>query len=313
MALKYYTSTQYTGKTKKKKLLRIALLISLTLGILIGAAMLGNLLLDRLTRAENLLSLSPADYAAGEETETAPQFTKEPRKRQTVEAAVCTPVGANAFQSRETLNKALADLSGGGFSVTVSDAAGARFSIASLPGGSEEGLADPRLLTAAAEAAGIANMHLSATVYTSHSAATDGDVLAELVLCGVRDVVICGLTGETLSPTTTYSLLVYLDHLRDRAPDTAIGIALSPALFRDADAAAQLDQLARYFDYLALDLTVLPEEYTDAAAYAADVSAGLYGSIDYYKLAVLTDAAGTSPEALTVWEAAGVDTVRSLS
>lgn len=311
--MRYYTSTQYTGKTKKKKILRIVLLVSLTLGILIGAAMLGNLLRDRLLRAENLLSLSPADYAVREEAETAPQFTKAPRKRQTVEAVVCAPVAADAFQSKEALHAALSGLSGGGISVTVTDAAGARFDLDAIPAGTDDALADLRLLTAAAETAGIADMHLSATVYTSHSAASDGELLSELALCGVRDVLLCGLTGETLSPTAAYTLLVYLDHLRDRAPDTAIGIALSPALFRDANAAAQLDQLAEYFDYLALDLTDRPAEYAGAADYADAVSAELYGSLSYYGLAIFTDRDGTSPEALAVWETAGIKTIRSLS
>ena len=309
--MRYYTSTQYTGKTKKKKILRIALLLSLSLGILIGAAMLGNLLLDRLDRAENLLSLSPSDYTARKEPETAPVFVKEPRRRPTVEAVTCTPLDAGAFQSRDTLNASLSGLSGGGVSVTVSDASGARFDFDALSGG--DGLADPRLLTAAADIAAVSDTHLSVTLYTSHSAATDGELLAQLVLCGIRDVALCGLTGETLSPTAAYTLLVYLDHLRDRAPDTAIGIALSPALFRDGEAAAQLDQLARYFDYLALDLTERPARYADAADYAEAIAAELYGSIDYYKLAVLTDAEGVSPEALAVWEDAGVWMVRSLS
>lgn len=309
--MRYYTSTQYTGKTKKKRILRAVLLTSLSLGILIGTAMLGNLLRERLVRTENLLSLSPEDYAVQPETAPTPQFTEPPRRRQTVEAVVCTPVDADAFASRNTLDDALSHLSGGGISVTVSDAEGARFAFDAIPANGS--LPDPRLLTAAAEAAGIADTHLSATVYTSHSASTDGDVLAELVLCGVRDVVLCGLTGEKLSPTAAYTLLIYLDHLRDRAPDTAIGIALSPALFRDADAAQQLDQISEYFDYLALDLTDRPPEYADAASYADAVSAELYGSFAYYNLAVLTDAEGTAPEALSVWEAAGIRTIRSLS
>lgn len=310
MALKYYTSTQYTGKTKRKRALRILLLVLLSVGILTGTAMLGNLLRDRLTRSENLRTLSPADYAVIEDSVPPPQFTEEPRRRQTVEAVVCTPVDPGAFQSRDALNAALSGLSGGGISITVSDETGVRFALSDDSG---EGLCDPRLLTAAAEAAVIADTHLSVTLYTTHSAAADGEILAQLVQYGVRDVVLCGLTGETLSPRSAYSLLVYLDHLRDRAPDVAIGIALSPVLFRDAEAAAQLDQLLRYFDYLALDLTVLPPEYTDAAAYAADVSAGLYGSIDYYQLAVLTNAEGITPEAASLWEDAGVKTVRSIS
>ena len=310
--MKYYTSTQYTGKTKKKKILRIVLLVSLALGILIGTAMLGNLLRDRLTRAEKLLALSPEDYAVGEEAETTPSFTKPPRRRQTVETVVCTPVSADAFRSREALTDALSGLSDG-ISVTVTDAEGARFAFSAFPSGMDDGIADVRLLTAAAETAAGTDTHLSATLYTSFSAVTDGDVLAELALCGVRDVVICGLTGETLSPASAYTLLVYLDYLRDRAPDTAIGIALSPALFRDADAASSLDQLAEYFDYLALDLTERPAEYDDAAAYAAALSAELYGSIQYYNLAVRTDADGTAPEALSVWTTAGIATIRSLS
>lgn len=309
--MRYYTSTQYTGKTKKKRILRAVLLTSLSLGILIGAAMLGNLLRDRLVRAENLLSLSPADYAVREETTAPPQFKKPPRRRQAVETVACSPIAADAFQSKDSLTAALSGLSGGGISVTVSDAEGARFAFDAIP--TNGSLPDPRLLTAAAEAAAIADTHLSATVCSSHSAAADGDLLAELVLCGVRDVVLYGLTGDTLSPTATYTLLIYLDHLRDRAPDTAIGIALSPALFRDADAAAQLDQLAEYFDYLALDLTERPAQYDDVSDYVDAVSAELYGSIDYYKLAVLTDAEGISPEALSLWEDAGVRTVRSLS
>lgn len=292
--MKYYTTSQYTGNTKKKTLFRTLAILALAAGILIGTAVLGNLLKERLENASGLLALSAEDYAVRPETAGVPDYTAAPMRRPAAAQAVCGGFDPTMYQTEQELKAAAATAASlwDGISVTVRESGAS--------------------LSDTAKAAEAADLFLSATVCTSHSAKTDGEILRSLADYGIRDVILYGFSAPLLTEEDAVTLLVYLEHLRGQAPDTAIGIALSPALFSDAGSAESVDRLAAYFDYLALDTTDRPEEYESAVSYAGALADSLYGSLSYYGLAVLTEGGDELNALLSLWTDAGVSRIRTL-
>ncbi len=308
--MRYYTPSHYTGKTKQKKIFRIVLLTLLFLGILAGLAVLGNLLRERLVRAQSLLALTPEDYSVQTGTPKTYEYTKPPMKNPHEKRFVCAPVSPAVFAGTDALNAAFrsAAESHEGISVTVSDATGLYFAIGDAA--ENAALKPSSLLGEAVSAAGAYGLHLSATVHTSYSAQQDAAVLAELARLGITETVVCGLTKSTLTDARAYDLLLYLEMLRAAAPQMTIGLALSPALFTDAASAPHLDTLAAYFDFLLLDVSA-----ADSADYAASLQetlASLYGSLSYYDLAVLIDGEYASEALLEILHGASAETVRCL-
>lgn len=291
--MKYYTPSHYTGKTKQKKTLRIAFLSLLLLGILIGLAVLGNLLRERLARAQSLLALSPEDYTVQTGKTESYEYTKPPEKRMLSYKGVCLPLSAAA----ENQN---------GISVTVSDASGLYFALADA---SENTALTPAARLADTVSAAAANgTHLSASVYTSYSAAKDAALLSELARYGITEVVLRGLTGSTLSEKQTYTLLLYLEEIRNAAPQMTVGIALPPALLSSAASAAHLDTLAAYYDFLLLDLS--DADTDNYAALVRNTLSTHYGSLSYYDLGVLLNRSHAVEEILETAAEASVGTVR---
>ncbi len=308
--MKYYAPSHYTGKTKQKKILRIVLLSVLILGILTGLAVLGNLLGERLVRAQSLLDLTPEDYSAQSNDTPSYAYTKPPQKNPLRMHAVCAPLSPAVFAKEETLKNAVlaAAETHAGISVTAADATGLYFAIGDAA--ENTALRSPSLLGYAADTAASHGMHISATVHTSYSVQQDASILEELTHRGITETVICGAAGETLTASKMYDLLLYLETLRESAPQMTIGIALSPTLFADADAAVHLDTLAAYFDFLLLDISA-----ADSADYAADLEktlSSLYGSIAYYELAVLIAGEHASETIFEILDSAAVETVRCL-
>ncbi len=306
--MKYYTSSQYTGKTVQKRILRIVLITALAIGILSALAVLGNLFRDRLQRAADLLALQPQDYSVHTDKAESAAYTEPPKKQEPSVNGFFVPLAHASITDMKTLNKALdeAAASHGGVSLTAGDKNGVRFQLDGID--SAAALPKKSVLTNAVSQAADRRLSVCATLYTSGSAKTDGLLLEQLAGCGVTEVLLAGLCGDALEAEYTHTLLLYLEHLRKTAPHTTVGIALSPALFQDASSAVHLDTLFSYFDYLALDLT--EEESHEAAQ---EVCTALYGSVPYYNLAVLlSDVTGgnASPD---VWEACGVQNVRFLT
>lgn len=306
--MKYYTPSHYTGKTKQKKILRIVFLSLLLLGILIGLAVLGNLLGERLKRAQSLLSLSVEDYTVQAGKAESYEYTKAPEKRPLSNKGGCLPLSLSAITDERSLRGTIdaAAEQKNGISITVSDASGLYFAIADAA--DNTALIPAARLADASSAAAAAGIPLSASVHTSYSAAKDAAVLSELAQYGFTEIILRGLTGSTLSEKQTYHLLLYLEEIRDAAPQTAVGIALSPSLFASAASAERLDTLAAYYDFLLLDLSD-----TDTDNYAASVRAALsthYGSLSYYELGVLLSRTHTEEETLTEVQNAGIETVR---
>ena len=298
--MKYYTPTRYTGKAKQKRAFRIALICLLVFGILSGLAVLGNLLGDRLQRAQSLLSLTPDDYTAKAEAPVSYVYDKSPEKRQLAFTGASVPITTKEMPIEAVLTDIAA---GGGLSFTVSDEHGRRFAI-----GADEANTQRLPLSFLSDTAKLAEengLHTSATVYPSYSAQTDAETLKALADCGVTEVVLCGLTGESLDEADTYTLLLYLERLRGLSPQTTVGLALSPSLFRDPLSARHLDTLCDYYDFLLLDLRAV----TSVEQISQTVTA-LYGSISYYSLAVLLDSTCTESTVLTALAESGVQTVR---
>ncbi len=302
--MRYYAPARYTGKTKQKRIFRIVLLTLLVLGILAGLAVLGNLLGDRLKRAQSLLSLTPDDYTAESGEHVSYGYEKAPEKRRLAFDGACAPLTADNITDGTV---PAAEPPYGGLSFTVSDEHGRRFAIGA--GEEDKQLLPLSLLSDTANAAAENGLHLSATVYTSYFAETDAETLKALAEHGIGEVVLCGLTGDTLDEKDAYTLLLYLERLRNAAPQTSIGLALAPALFKDPLAAPHLDTLYSYYDFLLLDLRRQNETDTLAAPPEETVAA-LYGSLSYYELAVLLDASYTDTAVLPALTEAGVKTVR---
>ncbi len=308
--MKYYTPSHYTGKTKRKRVLRALLIAALLLGILTGTAVLGNLLRDRLTRAEPLLALSAEDYTAETTAPPPARYDKAPAQKPLELRGVCAPLSVPDFSDADTLRHAVqtAAQTAPGVSVTVSDASGLYFALADAA--ENKTLAAPALLFTAADAAEASGLSLSATVHTTYSLRQDIAVMENLVSCGIREVVLCGLTGSSLTDAQVYDLLLYLEYIRAAAPQMTIGLALSPALFSGAQSAPNLDTLSAYFDFLLLDCT--EKETADYAAALRTMLPTLYGSIPYYSLAALIDGREATEEVLTLLEKAKIESVRCM-
>ncbi len=306
--MKYYTSSRYTGKSAQKRMLRAVLIAALAVGILVGWAVLGNLFKDRLQRAADLLALQPEDYALSPAKPETTEYTKPSKKRASTVSGICMPLSAAVFSDTKAIGSALDEAVGSfaGISVTAADENGLHFQLDGIQ--APAGALEESVLTDTVSLASARGLPVSAVVHTSGSAATDGDILRKLAGCGVTETVLLGLTGETLDSAYTYTLLLYLEHLRTAAPDMAVGIALSPSLFRSAASADHLDSLFSYFDFLLLDLTS-----EESLADAKKTCAALYGSMTYYNLSVLlqdSTAQNTSPDE---WEKAGLGNVRFLT
>ena len=306
--MKYYTPSHYTGKTKQKKILRTVFLSLLLLGILIGLAVLGNLLGERLARAQSLLTLSPEDYTVQTGKTESYVYTKLPEKRMLSDTGVCMPFSAvssaDTVSIREAVNAASETQSG--ISITISDASGLYFAIADAS--DNTALAPAARLADIASTAAEAGIHLSASVYTSYSAEKDAAVLSALAQYGITEVVLRGLTGSTLTEKQTYTLLLYLEQIRHAAPQMTVGIALPAPLLSSAASAVHLDTLAAYYDFLLLDLSD-----TDTDNYESFVKNTLsthYGSLSYYDLGILLSRTHAEEEFLKAATDAGIKTVR---
>ncbi len=306
--MKYYTSSQYTGKTKQKRILRIALICSLIAGILVGTAVLGNLFKDRLQRAADLLALQPQDYAVVPQQPAGNVYTAPTKKRPMTLNGICAPIQPASFKDKKTLEKALeeAAISHKGISMTVANESGFRFALDATDTAGDA--LKKSVLTDTVSLASARDLPVSATLYTTGSAKTDSAVMKELSQCGVTEVLLCGLTDDTLDNAYTYTLLLYLEQLRAEAPGMTVGIALSPALFQSAATAVHLDTLFQYFDYLALDLTK-----ADSVLSVEEACDALYGSMSYYDLAVLLDAGTAETVSPDTWTEAGIKNARFLT
>ena len=105
--MKYYTSSQYTGKTVQKRILRIVLITALAIGILSALAVLGNLFRDRLQRAADLLALQPQDYSVHTDKAESAAYTEPPKKQEPSVNGFFVPLAHASITDMKTLNKAL--------------------------------------------------------------------------------------------------------------------------------------------------------------------------------------------------------------
>ncbi len=308
--MKYYTSSRYTGKSKRKRIIRIVLICSLVLGIFVGLAVLGNLLGARVSWAQSELSDDFEDPAVQTGGSASYVYERPPRKKEFSATVRCVPLGADVLADTEAVKAAVLDASraGQGLSVTVSHADGPCFSFSPTEDGTD--LVPLSLLSEAVSAAGMHDVPLSATVYTTHSAERDVSLVRALSAMGISETVLCGLTDGTISAEQTYSLLVRLEVLRDAVPQMTVGLALPPEAFTDAASAVHLDTLASYYDFLLIDLSRADTEQYET--YLKDMLHTHYGSLAYYGLAVLIDGNADLQAAEEIFDSARVSTVRCL-
>lgn len=298
--MRLYTYSLYTGNSRRKKLTRILLLCALAAAIFLSLLLLGNILNDRLEKATPLLALPAVHYGTdGIQEPDAPNVFVYSQKNpaNTVPGAFCALRPAE-YKSETELREACALASElyDGLTVTVSDAAGARFSLDAWTTDGETDGTLPGTDALRSAAACAAENALTSCAILSLSGVSDTEAAAELSALGFSEILFTG-TGM-LDEGTERALRVLTDAIRATGSGIRIGFALFPDVFTDAQHAPQLEALAGYADFLALDTS-------DCAADEERVLAlcdSLRGSIGYYSLRILLlgDAARLAAQAETL-------------
>lgn len=264
--MKHTPSSQYFGTRRKEKLRRILTPVLLVISILAVTLMLGNLLKDRLTAAEALLSLPAASYPEKDTT------VKTPAQLLLHKDKNIPDVHYSAWE----IDAAGTDYDGlaanyGGISTAV-------------PAEMTDTLAERlRPITQSVTARGmqacavipitnVIGADTSTTLSTVEKLVQDLDALA------FTEILFTGITGEE-----SIAILAELPGTVHRtAEDMHIGFAFTAAAFESGPFAPALEVLAEAADFLALD----PGSVTDAED-AVELAFRHRGSIEYFALRIL--------------------------
>ena len=249
-------SNSYVRKARRARRIKAAILLSLLAGIAAVAVLLGNLLRERLLRAEPILAVSVPAHADVDDAGRADRLAA-PAAHTVGEGGRYCLIWPENYEEDDARR--------------VACALAAEF----YDGLSVPASADPAALAALAKAAHENGLAVSVVL----GADAEPEQIAALREAGTDEVIFTDVCGGTLGAQSAALLVSLCEKLRALFPALRIGFALPPAVFADGESAIHLETLSGTADCLLLD-----------ARRAADVPAlclSLRGSIAYYPLRVL--------------------------
>jgi len=303
--MRRYARAQYRTNRLQKRIMRILILLILLFSILATFLILGNILHDRLEKAQPVLSLPVIHY-------TDPIVPALPAYTHSFTPAEEKPgifrlLSVTNPADHASLEQFCAETAGNydGISVVISGKNGMCFSLTEeADKGAEKipGIDTLQALTGFCRTAGLricAVWELPDTVPGSDSqTCIAAGTLASL---GFHEILFTGLTSASLHDRDIAAMAALTEAIRKKSASIQVGFALENDVFHDIASAQTLEKLAQTVDFLALDTGTPPENTEESAAYALTVCGALYGSIAYYPLRILLSG---SPEALLLQTAA---------
>jgi len=289
-----YSQNKYRSPGARRKAGRILLFCALTAALLFSFLVLGNLLHDRLEKAQPLLNLPAvtyADTAAAPPPSAALPFSDHQRGTYTggiyctVDETVFSAGDAAAMKEACAVAAELYD----GLSITVSGENALRFS--SAAGQDPSSFAPPaewKTLTEAAHSCGLtvcAVWSLPNEIPGIDSATCDS--ARAFAADGADEILFTGLAAASLSAADAAAMAELSESIRKSGTGVKIGFALTPEIFADVDSASLLETLMPHVDFLAVDIGEPPAGDPDGTAHAKNIAEKLYGSIAYYPLRIL--------------------------
>lgn len=284
--MRYVISSQYTGKSRRKKMFHLLFLLFLGIALLIAILMLGNLLHDRVEKTNQLMQYAPYSYTPVDTTPAAlPAITY--RVPEETVSGVFSCVDLSDFSESTDWNAYCADKAEAydGLSLCVTNGSTPRFAFAVFSERMESDelqvLPDTESLRALTAAAAQNALAVTAVADFPTETKLAGELAAELTTLGCQSVLFV-TQADVLSEEKVQQYFAAAESARALAPEVQIGFSVSAAALRDGASALQLDKLADGVDFLALDAVSQP----DADSLLA-LCESVYGSISYYSLRIL--------------------------
>lgn len=300
--MRYYRYRRKASQKAKAILFRVLFILAAA-AVITGLAILtGNLLLQKVENAEEMLdaSVPPSGNAAGR-IDTTPPLTTDGYSPLTVFA-----VGLNlavyetedALYARihdlaQTYNTLSVDITAGGDLIYVSPSLAA---LLRLPDLGINTVSHDRMVHAITAAAA-RNLRLSAVMSSSlghmdgeTAALIDSTIAAELYAMGFDEILLIDLLDANADTDDITGVRRYLQSVHDALESTgsfSLGACLPSEIYLDADNAKQVQMLSSVVDFLAMDASPLAVAGNGSNMTLGEVCAALAGNFEVYNLRVV--------------------------
>jgi len=302
--LRYYRYRQKASQKAKAIFLRVLFVLAAA-AVITGLAILtGNLLLDKVEKAEELLETNvPPSGNAAERVDTTPPLTTDGYSSLQVFASGLDltvhdtedSLFARVLTIAETYNTISVRITDNNTLLYVSPA------LSSLMRQPDTGVntVEYERLANMITAARAQNLRISAVMSSSlhrmdndTAALVDSTIAAELYVLGFHEILFTDLLSEDADTDAITNARRYLQSIHDTLSGTgsfSMGACLPSSIYLDADNAKQVQLLSSVVDFLAMDASRLPVASTGSAMTLEEVCTSLAGSFEVYNLRVVLD------------------------
>ena len=302
--MRYYRYRRKASQKAKAIFFRILFILAAA-AVITGLAILtGNLLLQRVETAEEMLDASvPPSGNVAERVDTTPPLTADGYSSLNVFASALNlalyetedSLFARIHALSQTYNTVSVEITAGGDLIYLSSALSDLVGLPSLGVNTEAYVRMTNMITAARAA----NLRLSAVMSSSlgrldgdTAALIDSTIAAELYVMGFHEILFTDLLSADADTDAITGARRYLQAVHDSLEGTgsfSMGACLPSEIYLNAENAKQVQMLSSVVDFLAMDATPLTVANTGSNMSLGEVCAALAGNFEVYNLRVVLD------------------------
>lgn len=284
--MRYFVSSQYTGKSRRRKVFRILFLLVLAVALCAAALTLGNLLYDRVEKTAVLMQYAPYAYTPQDSAVSSLPLSDRRVPNDTVYGfyrSVDFSGGWTAEEWDSYCASVAESCDGLSFCATNGDEPLFAFSVFATDAADDTNVQRTDLEQIRCMAAAAKQNLLSVTAVADFPTDTRmaGELAAELYALGCSDVLFVPSETENLTEQDVQRYISAAESARALASEIRVGFSVSASFFGDVSTSILINRLAESVDFLALNAT---SATTDSLLTLCE---SVYGSISYYSLRIL--------------------------